>query len=651
MVGYNILCSCVSDTNAMISCVNSFAKQFLYSFHNYVLFWVSVHEASQSVYSISHVFVFLFSVYIAFLLYKLLGKFLLSQIIFPLYVWCCAIFSVQQLLVFSTYNSPWQVMVHNQYSSLSSVADNQESSSVYEKTNFLNRLCKHPVQWRWFKQRGVALILYWIFVCFVITRFISQILFKKENFKPQFVVIMLIFATFIPIAGWLADVYVGRYRVIKTSMILMLFGASCFSLVEALNTKVDFLPKYVYSVVFFISISSMCLGLSGFLANLFQFGMDQLCDSSTFDITSYLILCLWAYFSSNVVITFAFNCICKHYMEYANLLLPVILSFAVSLDFLFGHWLVKEPVAHNPLKLIFKVLQYAVKNKYPRLRSAYTYWDERQNSRLDLAKIKYGGPFTAEQVEDVKKFFQILSVIVLCCLLMGLLANSDIVYHTSILSSFNGMKPTDDETCIITTQCHRVLITDIGGSLVLVLMIPVWEVFFFPMLWRCLQKWTIFCKLILGVIFMLLFLASALTIEVVRDLQMNANQTMSCTTSSSIANIDLSYGWLAIPNFFLNLGVFFLGIAGLKFVFSQSPYSMQGLVLNMLCIILGVSFVLFYGFQLLFHLPFFYGLGSLNCVFWFMLASSIIALVFLILSLVACYCYQNRQRYDETDVA
>lgn len=545
-------------------------------------------------------------------------------------------------------------MVRSQYSSLNSIADNQESLNVNEKTNFLNRLCKHPVQWRWFKQKGVALILFWIFVCFVMGRYILDILIKKEYSKPQLTVVVLTVATFIPIAGWFADVYVGRYRVIKTSMILMLFGAACFSLVEALNTKMGFLPKHVYSVVFFTSILVMCLGLSGFQANIFQFGMDQLYDSSTFDITSYIILCIWTYFSGSVVVTFALTCVCKHYMEYVNLLLPVTLTFAVSSDFLFGHWLAKEPVTHNPLKLIFKVLQYAVKNKYPRLRSAFVYWDEEQNSRLDLAKIKYGGPFTAEQVEDVKKFFQILGLVVLSCLLLGLLANSDIVYHASSSLTFDGIKQTSyDETCIITTQCHRLLIVNIG-SVVLAFMIIVWEVLFFPMFWRYLQKWTILSKLILGIVFMLLYFASVMIIEVVGDLRMNGNQTVSCTISPSTSNassyFDLSYGWLAIPNIFINLGNFLFGIAGLQFVFAQSPYSMQGLVLSVLYIILGVSFILFYGFQLLFHLPFFYGLGNLNCVFWFLLASSVIALVLLILSLIACCRYQNRKRCDDTDI-
>ena len=34
-----------------------------------------------------------------------------------------------------------------------------------------------------------------------------------------------------------------------------------------------------------------------------------------------------------------------------------------------------------------------------------------RTSRLDLAKERYGGPFTTEQVEDVKSFWNILTIL------------------------------------------------------------------------------------------------------------------------------------------------------------------------------------------------------------------------------------------------
>ena len=52
------------------------------------------------------------------------------------------------------------------------------------------------------------------------------------------------------------------------------------------------------------------------------------------------------------------------------------------------------------------MLKFAAKHKAPVNRSALTYWEDDIPSRLDLGKSKYGGPFTTEQVEDVKTFLK-----------------------------------------------------------------------------------------------------------------------------------------------------------------------------------------------------------------------------------------------------
>ena len=75
--------------------------------------------------------------------------------------------------------------------------------------------------------------------------------------------------------------------------------------------------------------------------------------------------------------------------------------------------LIKEPISQNPFKLIiYKVSKYALKNRYLTSRSAFTYAEEEAIDRIDFGKSKYGGPFTTEQVEDVKTFYRLLPVVV-----------------------------------------------------------------------------------------------------------------------------------------------------------------------------------------------------------------------------------------------
>ena len=81
------------------------------------------------------------------------------------------------------------------------------------------------------------------------------------------------------------------------------------------------------------------------------------------------------------------------------------ITVVISSSYFLQSSLVKEPVTQNPFKLIYKVLHYAIKNKRPQHRSAFTYCEDELPSRIDFGKSKYGGSFTTEQMEDVKTFF------------------------------------------------------------------------------------------------------------------------------------------------------------------------------------------------------------------------------------------------------
>ena len=78
------------------------------------------------------------------------------------------------------------------------------------------------------------------------------------------------------------------------------------------------------------------------------------------------------------------------------------LAMIIISDCLCLQWLDRTHKVTNPIKLIIQVLNYTRKHRYPERRSAFTYLDEEQPSRMDFGKEKFGGPFTEEEVEDVK---------------------------------------------------------------------------------------------------------------------------------------------------------------------------------------------------------------------------------------------------------
>ena len=121
-------------------------------------------------------------------------------------------------------------------------------------------------------------------------------------------------------------------------------------------------------------------------------------------------------------------CLINQFIIVSYILSGVAVSIVIITNFLFKHWLDTTSHIVNLVKLIFKVLNYARKNKYPLInRSALTYWEENYPSRLDLGKEKYGGPFTEEQVENVKVVIR-LAPMFIC--IIGHVCSEDIEWIT-----------------------------------------------------------------------------------------------------------------------------------------------------------------------------------------------------------------------------
>ena len=145
-----------------------------------------------------------------------------------------------------------------------------------------------------------------------------------------------------------------------------------------------------------------------FSANVIQFGMDQLIDSpsdnsETFIHWYVLITCMGLVLSRFLTIWIV------------NIVVIPLAVLGLGITLIIGHrkkyWFLVEPASRNPYKLVYRVIQFAIKHNNPIQRSAFTYCEDELPSRIDLGKAKYGEPFTTEQVENVKAFLGILSIL------------------------------------------------------------------------------------------------------------------------------------------------------------------------------------------------------------------------------------------------
>ena len=214
---------------------------------------------------------------------------------------------------------------------------------------------------------------------------------------------------------WLADVYFGRYKVIRASLLLTWLGGVVgpllllIHLFHPLNTDA---LKYISVVATYICVTT---GSSGLIVNAVPFGTDQMQGASSEEISAFIHWFAWAVYTGTASGSILDLISCSGLKgDETNLVcmlfLVAVSSVALCLDFLFQKWLIVEPVCKNPLKTVLSVLKYSATHNRPARRSALTYWEDSIPSRINYGKSKYGGPFTTDQVEDVKTFFRLLAI-------------------------------------------------------------------------------------------------------------------------------------------------------------------------------------------------------------------------------------------------
>ena len=348
---------------------------------------------------------------------------------------------------------------------------------------------------------------------------------------------------------------------------------------SVLARMIDSYTGNIHSIVNRMLGIFVIISFSGFQANILQLGIDQLHDASTNEIILFILWYVWTYYSSGFVIDFILGCLPSKYQLLGNLVMCIYVSLAISSMLMFNHWLVKEPVTQNPFKLFYSVIRYAIKHKHPECRSAFTYGEDEPPSRTDFGKSKYGGPFTTEQVEDVKTFLRVLIVTLVGIItFVVMIATRQLTLNLS--DKLTDISNARDE---LFSKCYSkdafVEVYFYSG----VILLPLYELFFYSVFYRCLEVIKSGWKFILDTILLLAEILSVLVIDTVARYKYldsaNYNTTIPCIGKGTLSAI-VDYWWMAMLMLLHSLSTNLLGIGAVKFIASQAPYSMRGLIMG-----------------------------------------------------------------------
>ncbi len=238
---------------------------------------------------------------------------------------------------------------------------------------------------------------------------------KLDQWKSMVIIAIILEATpklLFPLAGWLADAKLGRHKVLSAGLFMTWMSAVILLLVSVLHDSLECFKGYIIQVLIAIIYIISAFGTAFFHANLVPFGIDQMEDCSSDEISSFVH---WYYFARNVNLGLILqltlagipsNSGVYKYEHWVSLIQVFCLTIGVCLLFIFSKDLKTDPLIYNPIRVIRVITQYILKHNKPvKYRSARTYLSEIQPVRSDFAKKSYGGIYEDDVVEEVVTFW------------------------------------------------------------------------------------------------------------------------------------------------------------------------------------------------------------------------------------------------------
>ena len=377
-----------------------------------------------------------------------------------------------------------------------------------------------------------------------------------------------------------------------------------------------------------ILVTTCSMGM--FAISMLPFVIDQMIGASADDISAVVQWYYWSYslgiFPLYLCIFLPIKQLQQYHLAICLTIVFLCLSSVLITDCLCHKWLDIHYKSSSPFKTIFKVLNYARKTKYPEHRSAFTYIDEEEPSRLDYGKHKFGGPFTEEEVEDVKTIFRLLPLF-LC--FFGPFITIKVISYRKNLSQQTSSSPFESAD-----------LQHIVAMMLPILLIPAYRLIVFPLLHNRIPS--LIKRAGAGLAIMLIGNLLNLTVDTIGHLHSNNTQCMFSETNSGSANsLSIPLYWLLIPYTVTGVGQVIITSSSIEFAMAQSPNRMRGVMMGLGTVLLYFGTLVHYGLErVLEH----FSNATPSCGFYYYLVLSILLILSLVLFTIVAKRYKLRER-------
>ena len=514
----------------------------------------------------------------------------------------------------------------------------------------VNSYFKRKYRFSCVRNKGILVVLIWGLLQTTVTDIsggLSNVFIPDLSYEI-FAVIGLYYL-FYPLFGLLGEKWV-RYKVMMVGSIMLCVGF-IIVVISLIIVYLNDIQGTTSVIIALVVTFPFFIGQGIFEANVIQFGTDQLRFSSSEDISSFVYWFWFVYYCPLAIILLMASIVQTFVQEDTKYFVAavvfgfgtVIVLIAFFTACCFRRYLDIEPAQHkNPVKLIWRVLIYAWKHKQPTKRSAFTY-GESPPSRLDLGKQRYGGPFTTEQVEDVRTFLYIIGIFVGVfgyALPDTTKANLSMQYKQFLQEN---EAYTFSEIMILdyplTIPYSVVSIAVLIHQFVIIPFFPRYILSMLKRLW-------------IGLFILLteLVITSIISYMINRDIRnaltsnITENICLSFTNGSLLNQLDsydltLPFYIMAVPQVFIGISTFLVQFTIFEFILAQGPRSMQGLLV-------GVWFMQLSIFCAQLTLSNTY----LSCYWQYYVVTASFVFISVVVYTIAAYKYKYRQRNELSDI-
>ncbi|XP_032139156.1 solute carrier family 15 member 3 [Sapajus apella] len=433
-----------------------------------------------------------------------------------------------------------------------------------------------------------------------------------------------------PVGGWLADVYLGRYRAVALSLLLYLVASGLLPATAFPDGRSSFCgempasplgpacpspgcprasPSLYCAPVLYAGLLLLGLAASSVRSNLTSFGADQVMDLGR-DATRRFFN--WFYWSINLGAVLSLLVVAFIQQNISFLLgysIPVGCVGLAFFIFLFATpiFITKPPMGSQ----VSSMLKLALQNCCPRLRQRHLARDP-QGARLwPDQRSPQPGPSPQEDIANFQVLLKILPVMVTLVPYWMVYFQMQSTYvlqglHLHIPNIFPA-NPANISTAL-RAQGGNYTIPEawllLANVVVVLILVPLKDHLIDRLLLRCKLLPSALQKMALGMFFGFASVIVAGVLEMERLHYIHHNETVSQQIGEVLYNAAPLSVWWQIPQYLL-IGVseIFASIPGLEFAYSEAPRSMQGAIMGIFFCLSGVGSLLGSSLVALLSLP------------------------------------------------